>query len=223
MKAKRVTLFYGHYGSGKTNVAVSYAIALAREGKAVAIYDMDVVNPYYRTADAAEMLAKNGVRLVVGTYVNSNVEVPALPAENYGIIENKHEYAVVDVGGDDRGALALGRYVPGIRAEGDYEALLVVNKYRPETRTPEDAVEIMREIEFACALPATGLVNDSNLGGETTLETVADSREYMAKLSALTGLPQAFTAVRADLMADAKDLFSDVLPIELIKYGDWVY
>lgn len=223
MKTKRVTLFYGHYGSGKTNVAVNYAIMLAKSGKPVAIYDMDVVNPYYRTADAKRILDENGVRLVVGTYVNSNVEVPALPAENYGIIENKSEYAVVDVGGDDRGALALGRYVSGIVAENDYQALTVVNFYRPETRTAEDAEGIMREIEFACKLPSTGLVNDSNLGGETTLETVLWSRDRIEQLSRKTGLPVAFTAVKEQLCESAKEYFDPVLPLRLIKYGDWVY
>lgn len=223
MSPKRVTLFYGHYGSGKTNVAVNYAISLTKSGKAVAIYDMDVVNPYYRTADAKRMLEENGVRLVVGTYVNSNVEVPALPAENYGIIENKHEYAVVDVGGDDRGALALGRYVPGIVAENDYQALTVVNRYRPETRTADDAIEIMSEIETACKLPSTGLVNDSNLGGETTLETLLSSRDFIKELSEKTGLPIAFTAVKDELAEQAKAYFDKVLPLQLIKYGDWVY
>ena len=213
----------GHYGSGKTNVAVNYALHIASRSLPVAIYDMDVVNPYYRTADAADMLNAGGVRLVVGTYVNSNVEVPALPAENYAIIANRSEYAVVDVGGDDRGALALGRYVEGIVTEGNYDALMVVNRYRPETRTVADTMEIMREIECACGMRVTGLVNDSNLGYETTVDTILDSREYIEELQQVSGLPLAFTAVHERLYDAVAQTIPNVLPIRLIRYGDWVY
>ena len=185
---KRLTLFAGHYGSGKTNIAVNYAFKLAREGKSVCIADLDIVNPYFRTKDSEAELSAMGIRLVSPQYANTNVDLPALPAESYRLVQDKSSYGIMDIGGDDRGAYALGRYVGAIKAEGNYRMAFVVNCYRPLTSTVEDTVEIMREIEAACGLEFTCIVNNSNLGEETTAECVIDSLEFVNKLSRETGL-----------------------------------
>lgn len=211
----------GHYGSGKTNVAVNYSIYLEKSGYKTAIYDLDIVNPYFRTLDGKGMLTDAGVRLVASTYANSNVEVPAIPADNYAIVDKKDEHAVVDVGGDDRGALALGRYAEAIMTENDYEAFLVINKYRFLTSSPEEVVECLHEIEAAAKVKITALVNNSNLGKETTVESVKASLDYAKECSRLTGLPIAFTAVRKDLTDRLGEDFAPVLPLDMIKYGDW--
>ena len=189
MEHKRLTLFAGHYGSGKTNIAVNYAISLAGEGKRVCIADLDIVNPYFRTKDSARELAQAGVELISPQFANTNVDLPALPAEAYRLVTDKSTYAIMDIGGDDRGAYALGRYVPAIKEENNYRMVFVANCYRPLTRTPEDALEVMREIEAACGLGFTDIINNSNLGPETTPETVLTSLEFMEKLSKLSGLP----------------------------------
>ncbi len=189
MEHKRLTLFAGHYGSGKTNIAVNYAIALAKEGKKVVIGDLDIVNPYFRTADSAKELESAGVKLISPQFANSNVDLPALPAEAYRLVEDKSVYGIMDIGGDDRGAYALGRYVPAIKAEGNYRMVFVANCYRPLTRTPEEAMEVMGEIETACGLAFTDIINNSNLGPETTADTVLSAVDYMEKLSKLSGLP----------------------------------
>ena len=189
MEHKRLTLFAGHYGSGKTNIAVNYAIALANEGKPVVIGDLDIVNPYFRTADSKKVLEEAGVTLISPQFANSNVDLPALPAEAYRLVEDKSIYGIMDIGGDDRGAYALGRYVPAIKAEGNYRMVFVANCYRPLTRKAEEALEVMKEIEAACGLAFTDIVNNANLGPETTPDTVLSAIEYMEKLSSLSGLP----------------------------------
>ena len=189
MEQKRLTLFAGHYGSGKTNIAVNYALQLAGEGKKVLIGDLDIVNPYFRTKDSAKELDEAGVELISPQYANTNVDLPALPAENYRLVQDKTVFGIMDIGGDDRGAYALGRYTPFILAENNYRMAFVANCYRPLTRTPEDALEIMREIEAACKLPFTCIINNSNLGPETTPETVTESEEYIQKLCRISGLP----------------------------------
>ena len=189
MEHKRLTLFAGHYGSGKTNIAVNYAVLLANEGKKVCIGDLDIVNPYFRTADSKKVLEEAGVTLISPQFANSNVDLPALPAEAYRLVEDKGIYGIMDIGGDDRGAYALGRYVPAIKAEGNYRMVFVANCYRPLTRTPEEALEVMKEIEAACGLAFTDLVNNANLGPETTPETVLSATAYMEQLSKLSGLP----------------------------------
>ena len=219
MEHKRLTLFAGHYGSGKTNIAVNYALHLAAEGKQVCIADLDIVNPYFRTKDSAKVLEAAGIHLISPQFANSNVDLPALPAEAYRLVTDRTTYGIMDIGGDDRGAYALGRYVPGILEENNYRMIFVANASRPLTRTPEDAMEVMAEIEAACGLKFTDLINNTNLGDLTTAETVLASREYMEKLSKLSGLPIFMTTAKADVAAQLE--LPDVLPLKLQeKYFD---
>jgi len=220
MEHKRLTLFAGHYGSGKTNIAVNYAIAMAKEGKKVCIADLDIVNPYFRTADSAKDLEKAGVTLISPQFANSNVDLPALPAEAYRLVQDKSIYGVMDIGGDDRGAYALGRYVPFIKEENDYRMIFVANCCRPLTPTAEEALEVMREIETACGLQFTDIINNSNLGPETTAETVMASIPYIQKLSELSGLPVFATTAEAAVAQKLADI-ENVFPLQLQeKYFD---
>jgi len=213
-------LFAGHYGSGKTNIAVNYAIAMAKEGKKVCIADLDIVNPYFRTADSAKDLEKAGVTLISPQFANSNVDLPALPAEAYRLVQDKSIYGVMDIGGDDRGAYALGRYVPAIKEENDYRMIFVANCCRPLTPTAEEALEVMREIETACGLQFTDIINNSNLGPETTAETVMASIPYIQKLSELSGLPVFATTAEAAVAQKLADI-ENVFPLQLQeKYFD---
>ena len=188
MIMKRITLFAGHYGSGKTSIAVSYAKYLKKNGKDVKIIDLDIVNPYFRTKDSEADLKECGIELISSEYANTNLDAPALPKEIYSAICDKDFYLVIDVGGDDRGAVAIGRYAPDISNE-DYEMLFVANCYRPLTKTAEDAFEIMKEIEIASKLPFTAIVNNSNIGDATTTQDIIDSVEYIKDLSKISGLP----------------------------------
>ncbi len=217
MDHKRLTLFAGHYGSGKTNIAVNYALALAREGKPVCIADLDIVNPYFRTKDSAEVLEQAGIDLVSPQYANSNVDLPALPAESYRLVQDRKTYGIMDIGGDDRGAYALGRFADAIRQENDYRMAFVANCYRPLTRTPEEALEIMGEIETACGLRFTCIVNNSNLGPESTPETVLDSLDYIQKLCEISRLPLWMHTAEKTVAADLPALDAPVLSMELQK------
>ena len=217
MKHKRVTLFAGHYGSGKTNIAVNYALLLAREGKRAAIADLDIVNPYFRTKDSAAELAAAGVDLISPQFANSNVDLPALPAEAYRLVEDRGLYAVMDIGGDDRGAYALGRYTPFLLEENDYQMAFVANPCRPLTRTPEEAMAVMREIEAAGGLPFTAIVNNANLAHETTPETVLEAIPYMEKLSELSGLPIWMTSAEESVAAGLEGKVPGLLPMQLQK------
>lgn len=195
---KRITLFAGHYGSGKTSVAVSYAKHLASLGLKTTIIDLDIVNPYFRTKDSEEELKKSGINIISSAYANTNLDAPALPKEIYQAIADKSTYLVIDVGGDDRGAVALGRFAPDILSDA-YEMLFVANFYRPLTRSAEEALEVMEEIELAGHIPFTGIVNNSNLGNETTLENVTSKIPEADKLSKISKLPVAMITATDDL------------------------
>ena len=221
MEHKRLTLFAGHYGSGKTNIAVNYALHLAKEGNPVCIADLDIVNPYFRTKDSANELEAAGVHLISPQFANTNVDLPALPAEAYRLVTDKNTYGIMDIGGDDRGAYALGRYVPAIVAENNYRMAFVANCYRPLTRTPEEALEVMREIEAACSLEFTCIVGNSNLGTETTPQTVLDSVAYTEALSQLSGLPIWLYTATIEVARELEGKLPNVLPLKLQeKYFD---
>lgn len=202
---KRITLFAGHYGSGKTNIAVNWAKHLKELGLKTSIVDLDIVNPYFRTKDSEEELVKLGIDIICSEYANTNLDAPALPKEIYPAIADKSTHLVIDVGGDDRGALALGRYSGDIVEENNYEMLFVANCFRPLTRTPDDALLVMREIEAAGHIPFTGIVNNSNLGDLTDKKTIIDSYGFARKLSDLSGLPVVMTTVCSSLFEQMKD------------------
>ena len=217
MTNKRLTLFAGHYGSGKTNIALNYARMLKRQGLPVTIADLDIVNPYFRTKDSEAALNAQGIELIVSEFANSNLDVPAMPKEIYGLVDDRDRYGVLDIGGDDRGALALGRYTPSIREEDDYEMLLVVNMYRPLTRTAADTVEVLQEIEAACSLPFTAIVNNSNLGPQTTAESILKSIPYAQEISRITGLPVKMTCVKDQLYQSLEHRVENLFPLTLQK------
>ena len=210
---KRVTLFAGHYGSGKTNIAVNYALHMAENGLPVSIADLDIVNPYFRTKDSAEDLEKAGIRLISSAYANTNVDVPA---ELYALVNDKSTYAVFDVGGDDRGALALGRYAPAILEENDYEMIFVANFYRPLTQSAKEALEVMREIEAAGGIPFTAIVHNSNVGTETEPSDVLAKEAELRELSRLSGLPLLFTSASAGVAEEMTNVFALKLQKKII-------
>ena len=214
---KRITLLCGHYGSGKTNISVNLAKAMQRKYSNVTIADLDIVNPYFRTKDSIGELEDAGIRLICSEYANTNVDIPALPQELYAITDDRSRRVILDIGGDDRGALALGRIVPALKAENDYEMLMVINRYRPLTRDAESTLEVMREIETACKLSFTGLINNSNLGNETTAEDVLSSVEYANEVSRASGLPLVMTAVEESVYPRVKDRIADLFPLSLQK------
>jgi hypothetical protein len=217
MEHKRLTLFAGHYGSGKTNIAVNLAMRAAEKYPRVTVADLDIVNPYFRTKDSEKEFADAGIRLICSAYANTNVDIPALPPDLYAITDDRDMRVIIDVGGDDRGALALGRITPALLKENDYEMLMVINCYRPLTSDAESTIEVMREIETACGIRFTGLVNNSNLGAETTAENVLNSVPYANEVSSLSGLPLCMTSVEKRLFDALSGKIPNLFPLELQK------
>lgn len=209
---KRITLLCGHYGSGKTNIAVNMAFDLKNQKENVAIADLDIVNPYFRTKDSIQDFNEKNIRLICSEYANSNVDIPALPQDMYAITDDKNLNVIIDVGGDDRGALALGRLSEKIKKENNYEMLMVVNFYRPLTQDVDSMIEVMKEIEFACNIKITGLINNSNLGELTTPDDILKTVPKAKELSEKTSLPIVMTSVEEKIYKilenETENLFS---------------
>jgi len=215
MDFKRIVLLSGHYGSGKTNIAVNLAFYLKKFRENLAIADVDIVNPYFRTKDSQKDLEDMGIKLICSEYANTNVDLPALPQEVYAVTDNPDMNAIIDVGGDDRGALALGRWSEKILAEDNYEMLLVINCFRPLTSDCASTIEVMREIETASKIPFSGIINNSNLGEETAAEDVISSMEYAKEICAATGLPLKMTTVHERLYSELEGKIENLFPLKL--------
>ncbi len=214
---KRIIIFSGHYGSGKTNIAVNFATNLKKSCDKVAVADLDIVNPYFRTKDSLDLFEKEGIRLICSEYANSNVDIPALPQDMYAVTDDRSYKVIVDVGGDDRGALALGRLTPKILEENDYDMLLIVNKFRPLTPDANSTIEVAREIERACKINFTGIINNSNLGNLTEIEDVLDSISYADEISRIMKIPVKYTTVKADLLDSLSGKIENLYPLNLQK------
>lgn len=190
---KKITIITGHYGSGKTNLAVNLAMQAHREGKSAAVVDLDIVNPYFRTADFKNLFEENNIRLIAPDFANSNLDIPSIQFDLEQIAKSE-DCLIIDVGGDDAGAVALGRYAEALSAYGnDVDMFYVINQRRYLTATPDQTVSLMYEIENASRMKHTAIVNNTNLGNETTLEIVESSEEFASKVSEKTGLPVVFT------------------------------
>lgn len=216
---KRITIFAGHYGSGKTTLTANGALYLAGLGHTVCVCDLDIVNPYFKTAGFADLFSDNGVALICSAYANTNVDVPSLPPEANSIFDDTDKLAVIDLGGDAKGAAALGRYAARLNADGGSEMLLVVNRYRPLTRGADSLIEIRREIEDASGVPFAGIVNNSNLGGETSRADVENSLAFAEGASALLKLPVVFTAVSAEVYGGRPP--AGYFPVRVYKKTAW--
>lgn len=207
----------GHYGSGKTNIAVNMALELKKGHENTAIADLDIVNPYFRTLDSKNELEAAGIRLIVSPYANSSLDIPALPQDMYAIVDDDSMYSIIDVGGDDRGALALGRLSRMISDENNYDMFLVINKYRPLTPDAASVKEVLDEIEEAGRLKFTGIINNSNLGAETDAQCILDSVQFADEVSELTGLPVVLTSVEEKFMAELSGKIGNLFPMKLQK------
>lgn len=184
----KIIIITGHYGCGKTNVSVNIALKLASEGKKVTVIDLDIVNPYFRTADFEDLFKSKNVELRAPMYANSNLDIPALNYDLASIIDGGG-YVVIDVGGDDAGAVALGRYSDVLKDNPDAKMYYVVNKFRYLTREPEEALELMHEIELASQLKCAGIINNSNIGEKTDAEAVKKGVAYGEKIAEKVDIP----------------------------------
>lgn len=191
------------------------AFDLKEQYENVAVADLDIVNPYFRTKDSLKDFQEKNIRLICSEYANSNLDIPALPQDMYAITDDKSLKVILDIGGDDRGALALGRLAPEINRENDFEMLMVINKFRPLTPDADSTIEVMREVELAGGIKFTGLVNNSNLGEETTAEDVIESAKYADSVSKISGLPVVMTTVKQELFDELKGKIPNLFPLKL--------
>ena len=215
---KPYTIICGHYGCGKTNLSLNIAFDLVAQSKSVTMVDLDIVNPYFRSSDYIEKLKLSGIRMIAPGSSGTTLDMPALPAEIASTFDN-NDYIVIDVGGDDAGATALGRFASKIK-KIDYDMLYVINKYRPLTAGAKDAVQLLSEIEAASRLKATGIINNSHLMQFTDEETISSTLPFAEETAKALGLPLKFTTAPRELAQKLNHL--NIYPVDIHVKTPWM-
>lgn len=214
----RLTIVTGHYGTGKTEFSVNLALALAREHPDVTLADLDIVNPYFRSRERKALLAQHGVTLISSSQACTDADVPSLPPQLLGLLDDPSRRGVLDIGGDPVGARVLARFRPRIAKE-DHQLLFVLNANRPEVRQRDDAIRYLRSIEAVTGLSCTGIVNNTHLCGETTAEDIRKGAVLAAAVSEETGIPLLCHTALETLAGELEDL--PLFPIRIYMKKPW--
>lgn len=218
---ERLILFTGHFGSGKTELAINYSIKLARQGQSVTIVDLDIVNPFFRSSEVRDVLEKEGIKLLSPNFVGTTVDIPSLPSEIYSVFQNRKGKVVFDVGGDDIGATVLGRYHPYFMEE-PYRMFFVINTRRPLSSTVEQIIEMLKSIENHSRLKVTALINNTNLMCETSLDHLLEGQAIVEQVSRRLNIPVAYISGTAEVIDQLPEEYSSKgFPINIYLRPPW--
>jgi len=222
MTDRRLRVFTGHFGSGKTEFAINYAIKLASEKKDTCIVDLDIVNPYFSVREVKEYLESLGIRVVSPSMAVTTAELASVPAEVLTVFDNKSYEVVLDVGGDGVGAVALGQYNRFFKQE-PYDMFFVINTNRPFTSTVDGIVEYVTNIERSSRLKATCLVNCTNMSYETTALDIVKGERIIKEASKKLDIPIRYTCVREDLVDKLPDNISgEIFKLKIFMRPVWL-
>ena len=225
-KDNRVKIIIGHYGSGKTEFSINYAVNLAKMNKKVTLVDLDVVNLYFRSREKASLLESLGIKLIGSSIKASSLDLPAVSPAVATVFSDKSSEAILDIGGDPAGARTLGRYKDNL-TDGNYDLFFVLNRYRAETDTMDKAIKYIREIEEVSRAKVTGLVSNSHFLKSTTIEDILGGVELSQEVSKKTGIPLKYITVLKGLEEELRaklpeELQDKVFPIDLYMREEWM-
>lgn len=218
---KRFIVLTGNYGSGKTELALNLALRYAKDMK-VTLVDLDIVNPYFRSAEKADILQKAGVRVLMPTFALTTVDIPALPPEIQSVFETPSDKVIFDVGGDDTGAAALGRYLPSFMKYREVTSMaMVVNCMRPLTETMDDIIDLSQRIESRGRLKIDMIVNNTNLADRTTSDMLISGAETVNKAAGQIGITDIWHAGNIYNLNEA-ELADKGIEVERMMVPEWM-
>ena len=217
----RFLVLTGNYGSGKTEIALNLALNLARRERTTLV-DLDIVNPYFRSGEKAEELKQAGIRVLMPTFALTTVDIPALPAEIQSVFEMPSDRVIMDVGGDDTGAAALGRYYPSFMSHREETLVsLVINGMRPLTGEKEDVLDLARRIQTRGRLRIDLMINNTNLADETTPEMVEAGERLTMDCADALGVQRVMTAGMPEVLEKCR-LHTPVISIRRQMKPEWM-
>jgi len=214
-------VFTGNYGSGKTEIALNLALESTKQMKTTLV-DLDIVNPYFRSGEKAEELRDAGVRMLMPTYAMTTVDIPALPAEIQSVFEVPSDRVIFDVGGDDTGAAALGRYYPSFMVRRKQtKMILVINCMRPLTRTKDEILDLAQRIQNRGRLKIDLIINNTNLADETTTEMIEEGEKMVLECAEVLNCIPVITAGNKDLLRKSR-LSTPIFSVKRYMKPEWM-
>ncbi len=223
-KQKRITVVTGHFGSGKTEFAINYAMHLAdKSDKQVAVVDLDLINMYFRIREQEKLLKGKGIEVHSTIFNVSSLDIPALDPAIEGVMRDRTKRVIIDVGGNPSGARALGRYKPTLDEMG-YDQVFVINANRPESDTAEKVIAFIEATQAQSQTFVTGLINTTHLLKATTTETILEGQKLVDEVSRLTGIPVIATVARRSLVEELTKERPDlnIFPLDLYFRDQWM-
>ena len=211
----------GNYGSGKTELALNLALQFSKEYRTTLV-DLDIVNPYFRSGEKADEMRAAGVRMLMPTSAMTTVDIPALPAEIQSVFEVPSDRVIFDVGGDDTGAAALGRFYPSFMARRDRtQVLFVVNCMRPLTMETEDIIDLAERVQQRGRLKIDLLVNNTNLADRTEPAMIEAGEKTVLACAEKMGISRVITAGKAEVLAQCS-LRTPTLTVRRYMAPEWM-
>ncbi len=219
---KRLNIIIGAYGSGKSEISVNFARLMKESNpeQKVLLADLDIVNPFYRSADAAANLEEKGIRVIFPSYARSNVDAPVVGGEMYVIFDDESYSGVYDIGGEDMGANVLGSFKTRLE-KIDANLLMVINTLRPFTSDVDGILQMALELTEASRMEISGFINNTNLLGETTIEEVLEGERIIKEASDKCGIPFVATTVMEDAFTEEE--LSKLSAPEIIKLSKTIH
>ncbi|MGE5328126.1 MAG: hypothetical protein ACM3KR_01275 [Deltaproteobacteria bacterium] len=218
----KLFIFVGHFGSGKTETAVNFALEIKKHVDKVNVIDLDIVNPFFRTQDLEKELEEQGIKVISSSFTGTNVEMPSLPANISIVLQESESVTVLDIGGDDIGAKILSSYREYIISQS-FELFCVINTFRPYTDTEEKIIRMIEYIQNSSRLKVSSLVNNANLSDETTIEDILESQKIIEKVSEKLNIPISFICVNEALAREAAKVFKQDIIVHKLRVGlPWV-
>lgn len=199
---KNVKVLIGNYGSGKSELALNFAMQAAARGDRTELLDLDMVNTYFRLTERGKMVEQKEIRLVSPNFACAGIETLSLPAEVASAFVLDWDSVIFDVGGDDVGSTALGRYHEDFMAlkPGELEVLNVVNIRRPLSGTVEKIQRLQEGMQVHSRLQITGMINNTNLSTMTTEQELWDGYLMLKEVSDITGIPVCYTTGKKEFL-----------------------
>ena len=218
MNDSRLKIIVGAYGSGKSEISVNLALKMREQSaeSKILLADLDIVNPFYRSSDAAKTLENNNIRLISPMYANSNVDAPVLSGEVYVIFDDEEYSGVFDIGGEDMGATILGSMKTRLD-KTDADLWMAVNTRRPFTSTPDEIIIMASELCAASKMKITGFINNTNVLEQTVSEDVLEGARILKEAEAKTGIPIVMTTVMEGVFSEDQMKLIDTPAIMVMR------
>ena len=215
---KRITIIGGHYGSGKSEFSLNFAV----QKKCDILLDLDIVNPYFRSRELEKTLQAHHIQ-VIGSSLRDALgsDLPFLAKNVYAPFLDKSKKVVVDLGGDPVGARLMRQFSEMLELD-DIDFLVCVNGYREKTQTKEQVMAMIRSLEVSSGIKVTGIIHTSHLLSETTIEAILCQEEMVKEAASLLKLPICYTAMVATLQPNATKVAGELLPLQLYLRQNWL-